>query len=482
MSITRRDFLTGLFTQPAITQSQAISPIHHLLNRASWGVRPDELARAEAMGVEAYLDEQLNPDSIDDSALDERLRQIPLLHMDRHAVYSVQDHEYRAWQAMVKGMVWRATYSNRQLFERVVEFWSDHFNISGDDFTADNLIYQREAIRTHALGNFRDMLFATAKSPAMLTYLDNYINIADAPNENYARELLELHTLGVDGGYTEQDIKETARAFTGWTVHNGARTGFYFDGNEHDTDVKTILGHKLPANRGIEDGLHVLAIVANHPATARFVCGKMARRFVSDNPPASLIESMVQVWQVTNGDIKAIVRHLFLSEEFAASAGQKMKRPLHFLIGALRATGTEVTNWWTLEQILLDLGQPPYGWGPPDGYPDTADAWISTNGLLARWNTAMLLTHTAYEDGYESDAGVRTTRLFEQIGQPKTATDLVNAIATHVFGAPLANPSPFIDYVTDGSGKNTPVTPHLLAKKAASLYGLMLASPQYQWR
>ncbi len=481
MSITRRDFLTGVFAKAKQPQ---IDPIHHLLNRITWGVRPEEIARAQAMGAEAYLDEQLHPEQIDDSALDERLRQLPLLKMDRHTLYSIQENESRAWQAMVKGMIWRAVHSKRQLFERVVEFWSDHFNISGEDFTADNLIYQQDVIRKHAFGRFRDLLTATAKSPAMLYYLDNYINYAEAPNENYARELFELHTLGVDGGYTEKDVKEAARAFTGWTVHDGTRTGFYFEHGDHDGGAKTVLGHHLPAGRGIEDGLHVLAIAADHPATARFVCGKMARRFVSDEPPASLVDSMVRVWQQTNGEITAILRHLFLSDAFAASAGQKMKRPLHFFIGALRTTGTEILDWWTLEQILLDLGQMPYNWGPPDGYPDVAAAWMSTNGLLARWNTAMLLTHTAYEDMYESDVRMKVPLLFEQISDPKlpqTAVSLINTVAARILGAPLADPTPFINYVTDGGKGSTPVTPHLLARKLASLYGLMLASPQYQW-
>lgn len=486
MSVTRRDFLTGFFTtnleRETAVQQSVPSPIHHLLNRITWGARPEEIARAQEIGYEAYLDEQLTPESIDDSALDARLRQLPLLNMDRRAVHSVQDPEYRSYQAMVKGMVWRAAYSKRQLLERVVEFWSDHFNISGDDFNADNLIYQREAIRQHALGSFRDLLVATAKSPAMLYYLDNFINYAEAPNENYARELLELHTLGVDGGYTEQDVKEAARAFTGWTVHNGTRTGFYFNADDHDDGRKTILGHNLPAGRGIEDGLHLLAIAANHPATARFISGKLARRFVSDNPPASLIDSMAQVWQATHGDIKAIIRHMFLSAEFLAAAGQKMRRPLDFFIGALRATGTEITDWWVMEEMLQRLGQMPYAWGPPDGYPDTAEAWLSTNGLLARWNVAMRLTHSAYEDPFESGWGLGTTQLLERIGEPATAVALVDTVAAQVFGAPLPNPTPFVDYVTDGGDKNMPVTPHLLARKLASLYGLMLASPQYQWR
>jgi uncharacterized protein (DUF1800 family) len=460
-------------------------PLLHLLHRATWGPRPDDVAHARSLGCEAWLDEQLRPEQIDDSHLETRLQKLPILNMDRHTLYGLQDFEYRCMQASIEGMITRAVYGRRQLLERVVEFWADHFNVSGDDeVTAENVRYQQEAIRPHALGKFRDLLYAVAKSPAMLIYLDNFVNVASAPNENYARELLELHTLGVDGGYTEQDVKEAARALTGWTVHPRTPTGFWFDAGEHDDGPKTVLGHKLPAGRGVEDGLHLLHIVASHPATARFVSRKLARRFVSDAPPESLVEGMAQVWRETDGDIRAILRYLFLSDEFRSSAGQKFRRPLDFFIGALRATGTEIRDKWVLEEMLTALGQIPYGWGTPDGYPDTAEAWMSTNGLLARWNVAMRLTHSAVEDAGDSGWGLVNTDLWAKIGRPQTAAQLVAAAAEQVFGAPLppGDAAGFIHYVSDGAGGNTAVTPHLLSRKTASLFGLMLASPQYQWR
>lgn len=482
MQLFRRNLLIGNFGPTAVTPPSAQSQLLHLLNRISYGPHPDDMAWAEEIGLEATLDEQLAPTSIDDSDAEDRLQSLPILKLDRRAMYGLSDYEYRTQEALVMEMLTRAIYSRRQLQTRLVEFWSDHFNIPANDEYNPDLILLQQQFRQHALGNFRDLLLASAKSPAMLLYLDNFVNVAGSPNENYARELLELHTLGVNGGYTEIDVKEVARAFTGWTIHPKARTGFYFSPTEHDTASKQILGHTLPDNRGLEDGLHVLSILAMHPATARFVCRKLAVRFVSDDPPDGLIDRLAAVWQQHGGQIKPVLRTLFLSSEFAQSAGQKLRRPLDFFIGAMRATGTEFVDTWRLQETLNELGQMPFGWRPPNGYPDTAAAWTNTNGMLARWNVAMRLTHAAYSDPEESWGLVSHIR--ERVGQPNTVGELVDAIALQIFGAPLpanARP-PFIEYAANGERANTPVTAHLLARKLGSLYGLMLASPLYQWR
>ena len=488
-TLTRRQFFTslpallGLLEMPRPGRASAITdPDIHLLNRISYGPRPDEVDRLREIGAQAYLDEQLDPESIADDEAEDRIRRLPILEMDRRTLHSLTETELRCHLALAKGMITRAVHSKRQLLERVVEFWADHFNIVASEFAIESVIYQREAIRKNALGNFRDLLTATAKSPAMIYYLDNFNNIAEHPNENYARELLELHTLGVDGGYTETDVKEAARAFTGWSVHPRTRTGFYFNPHEHDEGAKTILGHKFPAGRGIEDGLHLIGILANHPQTARYVCSKLCTRFVSDDPPASLVESLVGVWLESRGEIKPILQHLFLSPEFQESAGKKLRRPLDLFIGALRATGTDFVDWWPAEEMLTQLGQIPYNWGPPDGYPDTAEGWMSTGGMLARWNTAMRLTHAAYSDT-EWGWGM-TTQLRDRLGDLATVGDLVDAVSAQVFGTRLdeGSRSPFIDYASDGSGPQTRVDAHLLARKLGSLYGLMLASPLYQWR
>ena len=493
MTVSRREFLqrggavatligVGMSLEARADEVSFTDPDVHLLNRLTYGPRPDELTRLKETGAEAFLDEQLLPEQIDDAEADAKLAQYPILEMDRHTIYRLQHSEGRAYQSLVQGMLERAVYSKRQLLERMVEFWSDHFNVPSDFDNTNNIVLFQRDVRKHALGNFRDLLLATAKSPAMLYYLDNYVNFKKSPNENYARELMELHTLGVDGGYSEEDVKEVARAFTGWTIHDETESGFYFNEHEHDTGTKAILGHALPAERGIEDGLHVLGILANHPSTAQFICHKLCVRFVSDAPPEALVERLTKVWLETRGDIKNILRTLFLSEEFNTSAGQKLRRPLDFFIGVARATGTQIHDWWRLKQTLERLGQMPYGWHPPNGYPDIAGAWMNTGGVLARWNAAMRLSHGAYSD---PDWGWgMSTELRERTPDVETVIGLVKAVSKQVFGLalPQGKLEPFINFASDGAGPDEPVTAHLLGRKLGSLYGLMLASPEFQWR
>lgn len=465
---------------PGGSLPSAADPTLHLLNRITWGARPEEVERARQIGLEAFLDEQLNPFEIDDSAAEIALADLVILNMDRQTSYRLENKEYRCYMALTEGMVRRSVVTQRQLLERMVDFWTDHFNIPSDELGPDLLVMHREVIRKNALGSFRNLVFGTAQSPAMLTSLDNYLNVAEHPNENYARELMELHVLGVDGGYTETDVKEVARAFTGWTIQDSTETGFYFDPEVHDTAEKTILGHNLPAERGIEDGLHVLSILVNHPSTAHFICFKLCRRFVSDDPPSNLVDSAAAIWMETGGQIAPVLRHILLSQEFFAATGQKLRRPLEFFIGALRATGTTFRDFYIMEEMLQDLAQVPYGWHPPDGYPDVGGAWMNSGGLLARWNTAMRLTHSAYS---EQDSRM-TPHLHERIGDPQTAGELVDAVALQVFGTLLNEDAraPFITYVTNGGGADVPADTHMIAEKLGTLYGLMLASPLYQWR
>ncbi len=459
----------------------ASDPTLHLLNRLTYGPRPEDVAHAREIGLEAYLDEQLNPESIDDSDMDAILTEMPILSMSRAEAAQLDGFGGRAGEALIAGTIARAVHSKRQLYERMVEFWSDHFNIPVDDRGLGLLMMNREVIRKHALGNFRDLVIGTAQSPVMLDYLDQAYSDKDHPNENYARELLELHTLGVDGGYTEADVKEAARALTGWTIRDETATGFFFDKTMHDDGEKTILGHRFPAGRGIEDGLHLLTVVITHPSTAHYTCYLLCRRFVSDRPPAELVDRLTQVWIENQGEIKPVLRALFQSPEFMASAGQKLRRPLDFFYGALRATGTTFRYEWVVYGMLEDLAQPPFGWKPPDGYPDVAAAWINSGGLLARWNVAMDLTHKAYS---EAESGMDTV-IRQRVGDPQTVGELVDAVATQVFGVALNSPArtTFIQYLTDDAGdESQPVTPLLFAQKFATLYGLMLSSPMYQWR
>ncbi|MDL1901353.1 DUF1800 domain-containing protein [Anaerolineae bacterium CFX9] len=497
MQSSRRDFLklagaalagSALMTHwaQAVAAAQGSSvyegvpdPALHLLNRVTYAPRPEDVARIRQIGADAWLEAQLAPETIDDLAGDEVMRHLPILSMDRRTVHRL-GFDGRVHNALTQGMILRAVHSERQLYERMVEFWTDHFNVPADELAHDLVIMHREVIRRHALGNFRDLVLGTAQSPAMLTYLDQAYSSKEHPNENYARELMELHTLGVAGGYTEADVQAAARALTGWTIHNGTASGFYFDPEMHDTDPKTLLGHQMPADRGIEDGLHLISLLVNHPSTARFICRKLCVRFVSDTPPDSLIESSARIWRETRGAIVPVLRHILTSPEFYASAGQKLRRPLDFFIGVLRITGTRYLNEWLMQEHLADLAQPPYGWNPPNGYPDAAGAWLSSNGLLARWNVAMSLTHAAWS---EPDSGM-ATRLDRLIDSPETVGELVAQAAQRVFGAAAAPSAltPYIDFVSDGGGEQQSVTPALLSNKLGMLFGMLFASPQYQWR
>lgn len=491
MDLSRRQLLLGAgaaalavgldldYSPPARAAAGLSDPALHLLNRLSYGPLPDDVRRIQAIGTTAYLDEQLAPERLKDPQLKRRMQQFRVLELSRLQLERLDNGYDKARKALIGGMVTRAVHSRAQLLERMVEFWSDHFNVASDGIELDYVVFQREAIRKHALGRFADLLLATAQSPAMLYYLDNFLNVAEAPNENYAREVMELHTLGVDGGYTEEDVRNVARALTGWTIDDKGSRGFYFHLASHDTAPKRVLGVDLPAFRGIEDGLDVLRILAEHPSTARFVCRKLCVRFVSDQPPDELVNALTATWISTGGQIKPVLRQLFLSPEFAASEGQKLRRGLDFAIGAMRAAGTEVTNFYQLESLLDGLAQIPYNWHPPNGYPDVAPTWINLGALLARWNTAFFLT-----DGALRNRKLARTDLLRQIGKPRTADDLVTVVSTWVYGKPLSGEArgPFVTFASDGLGGATPVNRERLNRKAGALFGLMLSSPAYQWR
>jgi uncharacterized protein (DUF1800 family) len=309
----------------------------------------------------------------------------------------------------------RAVYSERQLEEVLVDFWFNHFNVFAGKGATRNYIteYEREAIRPSVLGRFRDMLGATAKSPAMLFYLDNWLSSGEAAqgargakaaprrsnglNENYARELLELHTLGVDGGYTQQDIVNVARAFTGWTMRPRQGSGFIFAAARHDRGEKIVLGHTIKAGGGQDDGERVLDIVAAHPSTARHIATELAIRFVSDTPPPALVDRLATTFSSSSGNLREVMRALVQSPEFLAPAAHrvKVKTPFEFVASALRATGADVRVALPLAKTLKDMGMPLYFCQPPTGYDDTAAAWVNAGALVARMNFAVDLSKNA---------------------------------------------------------------------------------------
>jgi uncharacterized protein (DUF1800 family) len=437
--------VTAARPTPAVPANPDDRTILHVLNRIGFGARPGDVERVRQLGLQAYIDQQLHPERIPDTAATSRLSGLetlgrsprelaaeyfaPAIRARREAKSaagdaSPEEKPMRTPEQMAAAQkrrevledlnaqkILRAIYSDRQLEEVMTDFWFNHFNVfAGKGATAIYLTeYERDVIRPHVLGKFRDLLGATAKSPAMLFYLDNWQSAAaNTPtvraalrrgektqarglNENYGRELMELHTLGVDGGYTHQDVIEVARCFTGWTIRKPRRGGgFAFDPRLHDTGKKLVLGHVI-AHGGERDGEEVLDILASHPSTARFISTKLARRFVSDDPPPSLVERAAARFRETDGDIREVVRTIITSPEFFAAAANraKVKTPFEFVVSAVRSMGGDVHNAMPLAQAIRQLGEPLYLCQPPTGYADRAGAWVNTGTLLNRMNFAV---------------------------------------------------------------------------------------------
>ncbi len=435
----------------------------HVLNRLGYGPRPGDVERVGRVGLDVWIDQQLHPEGIPDPAADAAvaaLRTTRLSSRELMAGYELPKAARREAQRMRSEMessasegemkrarrellakyrsqmdgtpkqvidelqeakLIRAVGSERQLDEVLVDFWMNHFNVYAQKGEDRFLVgaYERETIRPHAFGRFEDLLKATAESPAMLFYLDNWLSTGPNPeatrrgrfgrarlpgpdakgaqrrrglNENYARELMELHTLGVDGGYTQKDVTEVARCFTGWTIR-GLRDGrpeFAFDERRHDAGDKIVLGHVVKS-AGRREGEEVLHLLATQPATARFVATKLARRFVADAPPPALVDRAARRFLETDGDIREVVRAIVTSPEMRApeTRNVKVKTPLEFVASAVRAAGGSVQDASELARRVAAMGMPLYLQQPPTGYKDTAEAWVSTNGLLARLNFSL---------------------------------------------------------------------------------------------
>lgn len=368
------------------------------LKRTSFGASTQSLQQVQTVGIQSYLEQQLQPESIDTTTVENQIAQRYPRTLESIPVQRAgfPENQQATIEELLQARLLRAFTSPAQLYETVVEFWLDHFNVDLRNGVASIFqgSWEREVIRPSALGLFRDLLGATARAPAMLYYLDNFLNLASSPQENYARELLELHTLGVDGGYTETDVKEVARCFTGWTLDRDSGE-FRFVAFVHDNGSKTVLGQTIPAGGGQADGEQVLDILAAHPATARNIATKLCRRYVADNPPADLIQNISNTFTATAGDIRAMLRSLLQVDILAQSADQKFARPMEFLGQMLRAMPgadgfPQGENARILFALLDQLGQAPYFWPAPNGYPDVASYWASTSGLLNRWRQALL--------------------------------------------------------------------------------------------
>lgn len=359
-----------------------------LIRRTSMGITQVELDRAVTLGYGAYLEYQLNHQAIDDASVDAMIAPLTTLTMQPYQLFPLQTGQIVS--ELMQGLFVRAVFSNRQLFERMVEFWTDHFNI---DITNEldqfyKTVDDREVVRANALGTFPAILSASAHSPAMLYYLNNDISVAGNPNENYARELMELHTMGVDGGYSQTDVVEVARCFTGWTIYGRNGTGtlagtFRYNNAVHDNTQKIVLGNIIPAGGGMQDGLTVLNILAAHPSTARFISRKLCSRFLAEDPPQSVVDAVAATYTSTGGDIKAMLRTA-LAPNILADAALKYKRPFHIVTSALRTVPCTIASSTGLRSQLNAAGHQPFYWGPPDGYPDTFAHWSGL--ILPRWN------------------------------------------------------------------------------------------------
>jgi uncharacterized protein (DUF1800 family) len=386
--------------------------------------------------------------------------------MDTSVIFGVRDDT--AIRELQQATLLRAIYSRRQLYELMVDFWSDHFSISTlkGDCAWLKPIDDREVIRPHTLGSFGDLLWASLHSPAMLIYLDNQENHAGNPNENYARELMELHTLGVSSGYTQPDVREVARCLTGWAVDDQLYRGrFRFRAERHDDGAKTVLGQIIPAGGGERDAERVFDLLMNHPATPHFIAYKLVRRLVADDPPEGLVADAARTFARTHGDIKAVLRTILHAAEFAARP-PKFKRPLHFVAGALRQLDAETDGGSSLLDALAAMGQPLFQWPTPDGFPDHTAAW--NGALLARWKFALALALNEIP-GTQLD----TSALAVAAGA-RTPAETFDRLAALLLGAA---PAPATrDQVLDAL--DAPAS----EDATAAIIAAIVASPAYQWR
>jgi uncharacterized protein (DUF1800 family) len=518
-----------------------------VLNHLTYGATSQSVADFQALGsndsarLAAFVDQQLAWAAIDDSAVETRLAGAGYSTLGKSLTQLWNDHvlpdpEYDirmrpAWEVQRASLV-RAVYSRRQLCEVVVNFWHDHFNVPAEDFSAAPVYvhYDRDVIRQHALGNFRQMLEAVATSTAMLYYLDNRSNTRAGPNENFGRELLELHTLGTENylgfvdptqvppcpedanfpiGYTDSDVYETSACFTGWTVKDGHWQypdqndgGFVYRSDWHDSGPKFLLGRYFPPEQGsMQDGRDVLDRLAQHPRVARFVCSKLIRRFVGDKPSPALVDSAAAVfrqnWQRSD-QILLTLRHILTSDALYNSWGQKMRRPFEALAAAMRVLGSD----WTprvgdgdTDELMWRMGftgHEPYGWPAPNGYPDTVRSWSGANTFGMTWKLLNWLTEA--RDG--SDAALMPILAITRANLPTsqwTATKLVDFWCRRVLGylpdaarrqtliafmAQNGDPQAYVITDNDAWSAND-LKKHYNQQRLRSMVSLILLSPQF---
>ena len=518
--------------------------ILHALNRLGFGPHPGEVEQIEKTGLENWIQAQLHPENTADPVIDARLAEYPALGLSAASLFEkypppdvaakrlgikVDEYQKRLQDQtkqphgtsslpfkdqqqivneLMQAKLVRAIYSEHQLREQLEDFWFNHFNVFiYKDLDRWYMIpYERDAIRPHVLGKFRDLLEANATSPAMLFYLDNSSSadphafdrlklhpVSARPgiklpplgpkrglNENYGRELMELHTLGVDGGYTQQDVIDVARAFTGWTIETPRENpAFYFDERLHDSDPKRVLGKKINAG-GIKDAKQVLDLLAKNAHTAHHISLQLAEHFVSDNPPDALVKRMTKTFEKSKGDIRAVMTTMIYSPEFWSRTAfrAKVKTPFELVASTVRALGADVDQPLQMVQWVARMGEPLYQCLTPNGYSDKAAAWISTGSLLNRVNFAVALTNNKIR-GAQVD--VNSLVGLDVSGNPKLALDRVEAV--FLAGQVSDTTRATLDReTTDPQVVGATLDDPVKQVNLSLLTGLVLGSPEFQKR
>jgi len=458
----------------------------HALNRLAYGPGPGDVQRVLDEGLEAWILKQLHPPDSDPD-LDSRLRSLPSIGYSTQQILAIYNADNRNIGPLINDFytakLIRSVHAQNQLQEVMVDFWFNHFNVNiNTGFVRYSIMsYERDAIRPNVLGKFRSLLGATAAHPAMLFYLDNYLStvsrvvsgrLIQGLNENYGRELLELHTVGVDAGYTQQHVFDAARCFTGWGIDNQGSSGqFLYRSQNHDTTAKSVFGLSVPAGGQKTDGDRLLDYLALHPATAHFVSRKLAQRFVSDDPPQTLIEKMADTWRSSDGDITEVLLRMFGStefwaEEFAGGQG-KPKTPFEFVVSAVRAlSGNVMSGTAGLTGYLANMGYPLYQCIPPTGYSFRGADWLNASSQLYRMNFSLDLAANRI-----GGVTVDTRALSRGVSTPLA---IASALGADIFAGTLSRQT-----LEAAAGVDTRVTNPTVASRVA---GLLLASPEFQVR
>ena len=448
-------------------------PLLRLVRRVTMGLAPEDVQLARRLGYSGYLEYQLNAAAIDDSATEQLVAsRLPMLAMTGPQLRAQTD-QTEVWNQLADAAWYRAIFSPAQLRERMVEFWTDHFSV---DIEAANvgftkLIDDRDVIRRHALGNFRDMLVASAHSAAMLNYLNQNTSRTPTPNQNYAREIMELHTMGADGGYTQNDVAELSRIFTGWSTNGDG--AFLWRRTFHDIRAKTFLGRAFPAMTSTatdaamkSEGDTAIQMLLDHPSTARYLSYKMARWLLAHEPPASVVDATAAVYTSSRGDIKSMIRTILSSRNLMA-APAKYKRPFHLAVSAIRslgATAATVVNIRNARRSNESLGMPLFRWDQPDGFPDSVAWWSGL--VLTRWQHAQYLATQTSTTTYRVDS-----MLFRA---PDTAEGVLQQINTRLYGGELPTPlrASLLSYLRGGTYNDARVRETL---------SLAMSANEYQW-